>query len=127
MPNGSAPNTTRKVPKFLQKAYAAVRKNLAYGNVTANNLKAMKNERNAAYAAEQAANAAAKAAAAANTAVKEINAVVKTEKNCGKKPMAWVGTSRNPAFTKWQECMGMTRKAGGKRRTHKKRSMRRRR
>ena len=116
MANGN----TRKVPKFLQKAYAAVRKNLSYGNVTANNLKKMKNERNAAYAAEQAANAAAKA-------VKEINAVVKTEKNCGKKPMAWSGTMRNPAFVEWERCMGITRKAGGgKRSKRSKRSMRRR-
>ena len=124
MANGN----TRKVPKFLQKAYAAVRKNLSYGNVTANNLKKMKNERNAAYAAEQAANAAAKAATAANTAVKEINAVVKTEKNCGKKPMAWSGTMRNPAFVEWERCMGITRKAGGgKHSKRSKRSMRRRR
>jgi len=118
MANGN----TRKVPKFLQKAYAAVQKNLGYGTVTANNLKKMKNERNAAYAAEVAAEAAAKAAVAANTAVKEINAAV--QQNCGKKPVAWVGTTKNPAFAEWERCMGI--KKGGKRRTLKKRSTRRR-
>ena len=119
-------NGTRKVPKFLQKAYAAVQKNLGYGTVTANNLKRMKNEGNAAYAVEKAAANAAKAAAAANTAVQQVNTAVKAVKDCGKKPMAWIGSTRNPAFAEWERCMGIAK--GGKRKTKRsKRSKRTRR
>lgn len=119
-------NTTRKVPSFLQKAYQAVQKNLGYGTVTANNLKKIKNEKNAAYAAEQAAENAAKAATAANEAAKVTANVAKELKKCGKKPMAWIGTMRNPAFRDWEDCVksgGVA--AGGRRKTQKRKTLRR--
>lgn len=126
-----ATNNTRKVPKFLQKAYAAVQKNLGYGNVTANNLKKMKTERNAVYAAEQAAANAAKAAAAATEAAKATVQVVNEVKKCGKKPSAWVvkpsgGTERNPALGKWEGCVKNGGLTGGRRKTQKRKTQKRR-
>lgn len=34
-------------------------------------------------------------------------------KECGKKPMAWVGSQKNPAFEEWKKCAGVA--AGGRR------------
>ena len=39
------------------------------------------------------------------------------KKECGKKPMAWVGSQKNPAFEEWKKCAGVA--AGGKRKTRK--------
>jgi hypothetical protein len=36
---------------------------------------------------------------------------------CGKKPIAWMGTQKNPAFEEWKKCTGVA--AGGKRKTRK--------
>lgn len=41
----------------------------------------------------------------------------KKNKNCGPKPMAWIGTQKNPAYAEWVKCSSAA--AGGKRKTRK--------
>ena len=41
---------------------------------------------------------------------------VPKKKNCGPKPLAWIGTKINPAFEEWKKCSSA---AGGKRKTRK--------
>lgn len=49
-------------------------------------------------------------------------------KVCGKKPIAWLGTQKNPAFEEWKKCSNTGVLAGGKRRmSRKKRATRKRR
>lgn len=98
--------------------WSKFRKNkLGYsGNETANNLRKMKENREAAWTKEQEAAASAPVAPAAPQTVKK----------CGKKPMAWIGTQRNPAFKNWEECIKSGGNAtGGKRKTQRRKSQRR--
>lgn len=41
------------------------------------------------------------------------------KKNCGPKPVAWIGTQKNPAFEEWKKCSAA---AGGARRRKTKKS-----
>lgn len=115
------------MPRHLQEARNKVRKALGYGNMTENNLKKIKNERNAAWAAEQAANAAAKAAKAANDAVKNVKAVVETVKKCNEKNAPkpkFIGTKMSPAYKNWKEACAAPA-AGGARKTRRGKQSRR--
>jgi hypothetical protein len=123
------PNNTRKLPTFLEKARKAVQRNLGYGTMTANNLKKIKNQKNAEWAAEQAANQAEKAAKAAKEAVKEVNAVVENVKKCNiknaPKPKFSFNTGKiTPAYKNWKEACA-TPVAGGSRRKTRRMTRRR--
>jgi hypothetical protein len=124
------PNNTRKVPNFLKKAYKAVQKNLGYGNMTENNLKKIKEQKNAEWAAEQAANQAAKAAKAANLAVKEVNAVVQNVKKCNTKnapkPKFNIKTGKmTPAYKNWKEACAAPAAGGARHKTRRGKKSRR--
>jgi hypothetical protein len=92
--------------------------------MTANNLKKIKNEKNAEWAAEQAANQAAKAAKAATEVVKNVKEVVKNVKKCNDKnapkPKFNIKTGKmTAAYKNWKEACAAPAAGGARRKTRR--------